>query len=129
MNNCKISNFILKKLEYDFEDLDRKSISIFIGECIKIVEIDDKKALLNVTRELRLGKETESFLKICYDVLVENDQIITKNDLLTMIKNKGIDLIPVFSKISLLISQVTNLSPLGVIVTPPNYNSERVMVE
>lgn len=128
MSNYNVANIILKNVQYNFANPDRKSISISVNDLIEILEIDEKKALLRVARELSLGPDTDSYVRISYEVSVENDETITKNNILEALRNKSIGLVVVFSKISLLMSQVTNLSPFGIIVTPPTYNPEKTNI-
>ena len=128
MSNFNISNVILKNVQYNFANPDRKSISISVNDTIEILEIDEKDALLKVVRELSLGPDTDSYVKISYEISVENEEVITKDIIREALCNKTIGLVGVFSKISLLMSQVTNLSPFGIIVTPPTVNLEKTNI-
>ena len=128
MGKFSISNPILKKIQYDFLIPDKKTISISIDDFIQIVEIDEKKALVCISRELSLDRTKEIYIKISYDVSIESDEDIEKDMLIKELQSKTISMTSVFSKISLLISQITSMSPFGIIVSPPNYNAEEVTI-
>lgn len=128
MSDFNLSNIILKSVQYNFANPDRKSISISVNDSIEVLEVDEKSALLKVVRELSLGPDTDSYVKINYEVSVENEEVLTKAIVLEALHNKTIGLVGVFSKISLLMSQVTNLSPFGIIVTPPTFNPEKTNI-
>ncbi len=128
MSNFNISNVVLKNVQYNFANPDRKSISISVNDIIEVLEVDETNALLKVVRELSLGPDTDSYVRINYEVSVENEEMLTKAIILEALRNKTIGLVGVFSKISLLMSQVTNLSPFGIIVTPPTFNPEKTNI-
>ncbi len=128
MSNFNVSNVILKNVQYNFANPDRKSISVSVNDSIEVLEVDERNALLKVGRELSLGPDTDSYVRINYELSVENEEAITKSIILEALRNKAIRLVGVFSKISLLMSQITNLSPFGIIVTPPTFNPEKTNI-
>ncbi len=128
MSNFNVSNVILKNVQYNFANPDRKSISVSVNDSIEVLEVDERNALLKVGRELSLGPDTDSYVRINYELSVENEEAITKAIILEALRNKAIRLVGVFSKISLLMSQITNLSPFGIIVTPPTFNPEKTNI-
>lgn len=129
MKNYKISRLFLKNVQYNFTMPDKKDIAISINDVIKIIEINGNEALLEVGRNLCFGPKTESFVKTNYEVVIECNENIEKQELFDALNNKNINLTVVYSKTSLLISQITNMSPFGVIVTSPNYEVQKVNIK
>lgn len=128
MSNYNISRLILENVQYNFTKPDRKDISISASDNIKVIEIHENEAILNVERALYFDSRTESFVKVNYEIVVKCDEAILKQDLLDALSSKNINLTIVFSKASLLISQITNLSPFGVIITPPSFDSKNINI-
>lgn len=128
MSNYNISRLILENVQYNFTKPDRKDISISVSDNIKVIEIHENEAILNVERALYFDSRTESFVKVNYEIVVKCDEDILKQDLLDALSSKNINLTIVFSKASLLISQITNLSPFGVIITPPSFDSKNINI-
>ena len=129
MNNYKLTSILLKNVQYNFTNPDRKLISLSVYDSIKICEIFDNQAILQVNRELSYGEKTDSYIRISYEVSVANDEAVSKDNLSESLKNKSINLSSVFSKISLLISEITNLGVFGPLVTAPNYDPEKINIE
>lgn len=123
MNNYNISGLILKEVRYNFTKPERKTLTISVNDDIEIIGLFENQATLEVKRTLYFDSKNESFVIVSYEVMVEHNEAITKDDLLEALKNRSINLVAVYSKISLLISQITNMSPLGAIVTPPSYDN------
>lgn len=124
MSNYNISRLFLENVQYKFTKPDRKDISISLIDNIKVVEIHENEAILNVERTLNFDARAESFVKVNYEIVVKNDNVIEKQDLTGALSNKKINLTIVYSRASLLISQITSMSPFGVIITPPSYDSK-----
>lgn len=129
MNNYKLTSILLKNVQYNFTNPDRKLISLSVYDSIKICEIFDNQAILQVNRELSYGEKTDSYIRISYEVSVANDEAVSKDNLSESLKNKSMNLSSVFSKISLLISEITNLGIFGPLVTAPNYDPEKINIE
>lgn len=129
MNNYKLTSIMLKNVQYNFTNPDRKLISLSVYDSIKICEIFDNQAILQVNRELSYGEKTDSYIRIFYEVSITNDEAVSKDNLSESLKNKSINLSSVFSKISLLISEITNLGVFGPLVTAPNYDPEKINIE
>ncbi len=122
MNNYKLSGLTLKKVHYNFAKPDRNEISVSVQDSINILEIRENETILDVSRVLSLGPKTDTFVKVGFEVVIECDNPIEKQNIIDALKSKSISLVMVFSKASLLISQTTSMSPFGVIVTPPSYD-------
>lgn len=121
MSDFNITNAILKNVQYNFENLNGRDITISIDDSIEIIGIDDNEAELNVSRALSVKPESNVYIKISYTVSIKNSEKFTRDTILENLRTKAINLIGVYSKISLLMTQITNLSPFGTIVTPPTY--------
>lgn len=121
MNKFELSNMMLTKVKYNFTKPDVELISVSINDKINVLNISENKALLDVSRELSFGPETNSYVSVNYEVIIESDELITKESLNKAIEENKLGLVSVYAKMSLLISQITNCSPFGIIVTPPNY--------
>ncbi len=128
MSNYNISRLILENVQYNFTKPDRKDISISVNDYIKVIEIHENEAILNVERTLYFDFRTESFVKVNYEIIVKCDEAIVKQDLLDALSSKNINLTVVYSKASLLISQITNMSPFGVIITPPSFDPKTINI-
>lgn len=128
MKKYYINNLTLVSSEYKFTKPDPKLISIDVYDTIKVIEIHEKGVVLSVVRELNFGEGTNSFIKVEYEANLESKSSETKENILAAL-NAGIsELSVVFSKISLLISQLTQASPFGVLVTAPTYNPKKAQI-
>ena len=128
MSKFNIKNILLKNVQYNFENLTGRDIAISISDTIEIIEIDEKKVLLNVERELFVKPNTNTHIKIAYEVTLESEENVNKADVSEGLRERAINLVSVFSKISLLMSQITNMSPFGTIVTPPTYEPQNMKI-
>lgn len=129
MSNYNISALILKEVIYNFKKPEIKALTISVKDNIEIVGIFEKQAILEVKRTLCFDSQCESYVTVCYEVILEHDGVITNDILSQALKNRTINLITAYSKMSLLISQITNMSPLGAIVTPPNFDNENIEIK
>lgn len=128
MSNYNISRLILENVQYIFTKPDRKDISISVSDNIRVIEIHENEAVLDVERALYFDSRTESFVKVNYEIVVKYDEAIVKQDLIDALSDRNIDLTVVYSKASLLISQITNMSPFGVIITPPSFDPKSINI-
>lgn len=128
MKKFYISNLTLVSSEYKFSKPDPKLISIAVNDTIKVVAIQEKDIALNVARVLDFGKGTDSFIKVEYEVNLESKCSETKESVLAALNDGVSELSVAFSKISLLVSQLTQASPFGVLVTAPNYNPKKTSI-
>ncbi len=129
MKNFKIESLVLSSIEYSFKEPNKNEIEIFLNDKANIIEINEKNAKLLLERELRFGSKEGCGVKVSYNISVESNEIFEKSDLSKAIKEDAIELSIVYSKISLLISEITNSCPFGVIVTPPNYDSKKIEIK
>ena len=129
MEKCNVMGIFLKDAQYKFEEVDRKYIEITFEDKIKIVEIDGNRAVVKIGRELLFDSKAESYVKANYEATLEYDEQISKERVMKDIESKVVNLFGVYVQISLLISQITNMSPYGPIVTPPGYDDDRIIIE
>ena len=128
MKKYHINNLTLINSVYRFTKPDPKMISITVEDTINVIEVREKEIVLCVTRELNFGKGTDSFIKVEYEVNIESKDSETKETVLAALTAGVSELSVAFSKISLLISQLTQASPFGVLVTAPNYNPKKTQI-
>lgn len=128
MKKYHINNLTLINSVYKFTKPDPKLISITVDDTIKVVEIQEKEIVLCIARELNFGEGTDSFIKVEYEVNLESKSSETKETILTALTAGVSELSVAFSKISLLVSQLTQASPFGVLVTAPNYNPKKAQI-
>ena len=128
MKKYHINNLTLINSVYRFTKPDPKLISITVDDTIRVVELQEKEIVLCIARELNFGEGTDSFIKVEYEVNLESKDSETKETILTALTAGISELSVAFSKISLLISQLTQASPFGVLVTAPNYNPKKAQI-
>lgn len=128
MKKYHINNLTLINSVYRFTKPDPKLISITVDDTIRVIEIQEKEIVLCIARELNFGEGTDSFIKVEYEVNLESKDSETKETILAALTAGVSELSVAFSKISLLISQLTQASPFGVLVTAPNYNPKKVCI-
>ena len=128
MKKYHINNLTLINSVYRFTKPDPKLISITVDDTIRVVELQEKEIVLCIARELNFGEGTDSFIKVEYEVNLESKDSETKETILTALTACISELSVAFSKISLLISQLTQASPFGVLVTAPNYNPKKAQI-
>lgn len=128
MKKYHINNLTLINSEYKFTKPDPKLISISVDDSIRVVEIQDQEVVLCVSRELNFGNGTDSFIKVEYEVNLESKGNETTESVIAALTAGVSELSVVFSKVSLLISQLTQASPFGVLVTAPNYNPKKAHI-
>lgn len=127
MSEFNVSSISLNNAQYNF-CANEKAMKISVNDSVEIVAILKNKALLKVMRDLTLGSDNDSYVRISCEVVIEHDEELTKEIIISSLRNGSIVLVGAFSKISLLMSQITNISPIGTIITPPTYNPERINV-
>ena len=129
MESGKVMGTILREIQYKFPKVDRKHIEISYEDKIKIIEICGNQAVINIGREMLFDSKAESYVKVDYETTIEYDEMISKDRVIKDIENKVVNLLGVYMQISLLISQITNMSPYGPIVTPPGYDDDRMVID
>lgn len=122
MYKYNIRKQILNNVQYNFATPRPETLQVTIQDDISIVEINENKATLSVSRKMQFDRDGDTYIKTNYEVGLECNELINKKELQNAIINKHINLAIVFSKISLIISNITSMTPFGAIVTPPSYD-------
>lgn len=128
MKKYRIINLTLTDSVYHFAKPDPKLISITLNDSVRVIEIQEKEITLCVKRELNFGDGTDSCVSVEYEVRLESKIVETKESVLEALNAGVSELSVVFSRISLLVSQLTQASPIGVLVTAPNYNPKKAHI-
>ena len=121
----------LNNINFNFEKPEKNGyIDIEIIDKIKIIEINNDIVDFNVIRDLKFKSLVNSYIHVVFESSIKSTEIITKEEFIEAVK-KDVSMISgaVFTKISLLIANVTNMSPLGTIITPPVYNMKEIEIE
>ncbi len=124
-----ITKLALTGVDYGFTMLSAEQIDISVKDSIEILEADDQKAVLEVNRMVDFGQTTDSRISVSYLVWVEMNEPMRREDLPEAIKTHIKKLNVIFAKISLIISQLSEASPFGIIVTPPGGRESMLKVE
>lgn len=128
MNNYKLIDRILSKIQYEFAVPEKGKLAIAINDSINILSIKEKQLSLAISRRMNLGGDTD-FISVSYLVTLECEENCDREAVINAIRS-GITALHIsFSKASLIISQITEASPLGVIITAPGYDKDDIIIE
>lgn len=121
----------VKNIEYNFQEPQKDGyIELEIKDEIEINEMTDEYIKTSAIRKLIFKNIENTFLNVTFDMNIKISKPITKDCFIEKIKNgKGIISANVYSKISLLISNITNMCPLGTIITPPTYDAKEIIIK
>ena len=124
MNNYDNIKATLIGCEYRFDKEKTKSndIKLSYQDRIIISSIRDDKIDFVAERKLRLNGNEDSFIIVKFETSIIIEKPISKEQFGEDIR-KGLPLLGgVYSKISLMISEISSMSPFGAIITPPLYS-------
>lgn len=104
-------------------------IDIDVEDKIEILDIKENIVNFNVIRKLNYKSLHNSYINVTFKTSIKFIENISKEEFCEILKS-DVSLLsgPVYSKISLLISNITALSFLGIIVTPPTYNLNNLKI-
>ena len=121
----------VKNIEYNFQEPQKDGyIELEIKDEIEINEMTDEYIKTLAIRKLIFKNIENTFLNVTFDMNIKTSKPITKDSFIEKIKNgEGIISANVYSKISLLISNITNMCPLGTIITPPTYDVKEIIIK
>ncbi len=128
----RITNITLSNVEYNFIPLedDTKPINIETIDKININEINKSSVSLNVERMLKFTPFDNTYVKVVYTSQIELNEELSKDSIIDCIRKEKIQLNEVLASISLMVSQLTNMSPFGVLISAPMlYNIETMIIE
>ncbi len=119
----------LKSCQYNLELIEgTKTIEIDLRDTIEILTISENEIKLLIKREMLCGQQSSIFLTTTFDVVLTISNSVTKEEFIKNITDGLPILSNAFSRISLLISQITQLSPLGIIISPPSYDAKNLNI-
>ena len=123
---------IKSELEYCeskiIDDGTAKSAELEVSDSISIEKIKNEKAHLIVKRLIKFTPLTNAYVSVAYRTVLEAKEAIEKKQLVKDLKEELPFLGIVYSRISLVIAQITNESMFGAVITPPMYEGERVEI-
>ena len=112
----------LLAVQYNFQESNKEDmIEVTVEDTIEINEINNEFVNTVVCRKLLFNKLENTYLNVSFDMSIKLSEPITKEEFIKEIKKSQI-LMNLYSKISLIISNITNMCPLGAIITPPIYH-------
>lgn len=120
----------LSNIEYKFNDTIKEGfIDLEVFDKIEILEIKEDIIDFNAIRRLEFKNLEDSYLQVVFKSSIKCSESMNRQAFIDAIK-KHIPMISgaIYSKISLLISNITNSTSLGVVVTPPIYNVKQVEI-
>jgi len=128
-NFINIKSFLTKAIFEFNEEKDEGILRINITDKINILSITSDVIEFDAIREFNLGETSKSKLLVSNRCILYVKEEIDKETLINNIR-KGLDLIhKVYADLSLTISNLTNNSPFMVMVTPPNYDKNKIIIE
>ena len=124
------SDYTLIKAEYNFTNKEGvTTIDIETNEKVKIVDIEEKRVLLQIERTVAFLPLENTFVRVIFEVRVETSKKVTKDEIAKDIKAGENLLGGAFSDASLAIAAITSLSPFRTVITPPLYDVKEITVE
>lgn len=103
-------------------------ISVDQADEIVIGKIQEHHFGLIITRRLSLSQVDQVLAEATFDVRINTENTETASSITDKVKDGMPILGNVFSRISLVISQITSQSPYGPIITVPAYDKNKVAI-
>ncbi|MBQ8522764.1 MAG: hypothetical protein IJ458_03790 [Clostridia bacterium] len=119
----------LSKVEFEYIDTKYMGIiDIDAIDSVDVIEIGDNDIALKISRDLKFKPINVATIKVECMVSLRINSLISKEQFIKDIK-KGMGILnAAFSKISLTISEITNNSSLGALITPPTYDINNIKI-
>ena len=120
----------LYKCEFNYEKEENvNSVEIAFDDKLILNKIEENKIRAKLQRNLSFKPLVQTYVKVYYELTIETASEINKDTFFADIR-KGIPLLAnVFSRTSLVISQLTNASVFGPVITPPGYDNQKIELE
>ena len=120
----------LYKCEFNYEKEENvNSVEIAFDDKLILNKIEENKIRAKLQRNLSFKPLVQTYVKVYYELTIETASEINKDTFFADIR-KGIPLLAnVFSRTSLVISQLTNASVFGPVITPPGYDNHKIELE
>lgn len=127
-NYLKCKSVLLMCESKFINDGTAKSAELEINDSISVEKIKKETANLIVSRTINFTPLVNAYVKVAYSVNLVSDGEIDKEQLKNDLKEEIMILSNVYSRISLLISQITNEGMFGAVITPPMYEGKQVEI-
>ena len=128
--NIKNIYFLLNKANYHYNpDPNNRRVTLNIEDKVSIDEISDKKIMMIVSRKLFSSNTENLLVEVEFCVNFETTSSFSVQELEDSIHMGTPLLSNVFSRISVVISSMTNYSIWGPIVTKPDYDKDKIIIE
>lgn len=131
MNNEIYKRIKTELLNVNFKFIEPQKaglVEVSVNDKIKISEILDDEIELLLTRTIILDK-TSMCLSVDFAVSILTSKKVIKEELVADLK-KGIPILSIaYSKISMLIADITNASPMGAFITSPNCDKNFELID
>ena len=131
MSNKQYSNVnvVLMNATYNFEKVDGElQISLNTTDTISIEKVLEKSFIVYVSRKLWFEPMSNTYVQVTYEVQIATNEKESVAGITKAIKEGNSAFGAIFTKASLLISQITNESAFGPIITVPMYNPKTVEI-
>ena len=131
MSNKQYSNVnvVLMNATYNFEKVDGElQISLNTTDTISIEKVLEKSFIVYVSRRLWFEPMSNTYVQVAYEVQISTNEKESVAGITKAIKEGNSAFGAIFTKASLLISQITNESAFGPIITVPMYNPKTVEI-
>ena len=131
MSNKQYSNVnvVLMNATYNFEKVDGElQISLNTTDTISIEKVLEKSFIVYVSRRLWFEPMSNTYVQVAYEVQIATNEKESVAGITQAIKEGNSAFGAIFTKASLLISQITNESAFGPIITVPMYNPKTVEI-
>ena len=128
-NKIKAIRSNLKNIECNYNKPQNELVNVEVRDNINIIEIKDDLVVFLTKREIICDNLVDTYIKVAFETNLKYENTITKEQFINDVK-KGLNILSeTYSKISLMIAQMSELSPLGCLVTPPMYQNNKIVVE
>ena len=122
-------NVVLTNATYNFEKAEGElQISINTTDTISIEKISEKSFVVLASRKLCFEPLSNTYIQVTYEVQIGTNEKENVAGITQAIKEGNSAFGAIFTKASLLISQITNEGAFGPIITVPMYNPKTVEI-
>lgn len=119
---------MLNKASFDISKFEgKKEIDVKVIDKIKINQIKDDLIDFETIRDVKFNGET--LISIDYNCNLFINELVNKETFINDLKEGISQLTEAYSYISLMISNITCLSPFDAFVTPPVYDRKNLIIE
>ena len=123
-------SFVLSEANCCFNlDTKEAQLTINLEDRVVVNEINDNKITMSVSRKLFSSNIKKLLVTVEFVVNLDLSSDISYDELKERIRSGMPLLSNVFSRISAVISGITNYSLLGPVVTIPNYDKNKIIIE